>query len=201
MTIPFAGAAKTLGPNDIASAAESIGCDVAALKAVLTVETEGQGGFLPDHSGRPRILFEAHLFGAATKHVHDSNHPTISTKVWNRRLYKGGAAEYTRLAEAVKLDRKAALESASWGLFQVLGQHARHVGYVDVEQFVVAMAESEFNQLAAFLRFVVRIGADAALREHDWDTFARHYNGPSFRLNKYDTRLAAAHAAAQTATA
>ena len=31
---------------------------------------------------------------------------------------------------------------------------------------------------------------DAALRSHDWARFARGYNGPNYRANNYDTRLA-----------
>ena len=50
----------------------------------------------------------------------DESHSHISTPSWVRN-YKGGAGEYERLAEAIALNREAALKSASWGMFQILG--------------------------------------------------------------------------------
>lgn len=196
MPLPFSGAARLLGAADMQYVSTLLGCDLPAVQAVLTVETGGCGGFLSDGSGRPRILFEAHKFSAATDGRYDDTHPGISSSSWNRKLYKGGAAEYLRLEEAVGLDRAAALKSASWGMFQVLGSNHRACGFGDVEGFVAAMAESEFAQLQAFGAFVQRAGLGPVLRAHDWAAFAAGYNGTRYRENQYDTRLAAAYATA-----
>lgn len=194
MPLPFTGSARPLSAGDMQYIATLLGCDLPAVHAVLTVETGGCGGFLSDGSGRPRILFEAHKFSAATSGRYDDTHPGISSPSWNRKLYKGGAGEYLRLEEAVGLDRTAALKSASWGMFQVLGSNHRACGFGDVEGFVAAMAESEFAQLQAFGAFVQRAGLGPALRAHDWAAFAAGYNGTRYRENQYDTRLAAAYA-------
>lgn len=194
MPIPFSGAARPLGAADLNYVATFLGCELAAVKAVLIVETGGVGGFLADGSGRPRILFESHLFSRATGGRYDTTNPDISVPAWDRRLYKGGAAEYLRLAKAVELDRKSALESTSWGMFQILGANAKTAGYGDVEAFVAAMATSEFNQLQAFGVFCQRQGLAAVLRAKDWETFARRYNGPQFQANQYDVKLARAYA-------
>jgi len=199
---PFSGAALPLNPGDLHTAALALGCDVGAVQAVLTVETGGEGGFLPDGSGRPRILFEAEVFSRLTAGRFDATHPDISSPVPNQSLYEGGAAEYDRLAEAVTLDRGAALQAASWGLFQVLGENYGICGFADVAGFVAAMAAGEGEQLAAFTAYCrsARDGLPAALAAHDWATFAYGYNGPGYAANGYDVRLAAAYARATGAT-
>ncbi|WP_431860197.1 N-acetylmuramidase domain-containing protein [Azospirillum sp.] len=193
--IPFSGAATPIGADDIPRVAGLLLADPAAVGAVDLVETGGIGGFLSDGSGRPRILFEAKHFGDLTGHRWDASHPTISTAVWDRKLYRGGAAEYLRLAEAVALDRMAALEATSWGRFQILGSNAKACGFADVEAFVAAMADDEDNHLEAFCAFVQsNPRLLRALRERDWETFARLYNGPQYAVHGYHLRLAAAYA-------
>lgn len=192
--LPYSGPATPLGPSDIAHAASALGCDVAAVKAVLTVETGGLGGFLPDK--RPRILFEAAVFHRLTGGEFDDRYPNLSAATWNRKLYRGGAAEYGRLIVAASLDQQAALKSASWGLFQILGLNYRTAGYASVDGFVAAMIESEANHLAAFVAFAKANGLDKHLCCCDWPAFARAYNGPLFASNKYDSRLQTAFAAA-----
>lgn len=186
----FVGAAKPLTGDAVAHAAAQLGCQVAAVRAVLVVETGGVGGFLAD--GRPRILFEAHLFGRATGGRFNASHPAISSPGWNRALYRGGAGEYPRLEAAMRLDRNAALSSASWGLFQILGSNARACGHPDAESFVEAMCEGEDAHLEAFVRFCQSVGLDDELRRGDWTAFARGYNGPGFAQNQYDAKLAQA---------
>jgi hypothetical protein len=194
--IPFSGPATLATAADITAASRLIGCTPSVTTAVQDVETGGLGGFLRDGSGRPRILFEAEHFSALTKGAYDKSHANISSPVWEPALYRGGAAEYDRLAEAVALDRTAALLATSWGLFQILGSNFVAAGYRDVNGYVSAMAEGENYQLMAFARFVVNNGLAASLRAGDWNAFALHYNGASYRANGYATKLAAAFARA-----
>src|ERR1700720_679179 len=122
----FAGAATPLAASDVIALAVRLQCAPAAIWAVCDVESAG-GGFLPDQ--RPKILYEAHIFGRLTDHQFDGTHPNISAPSWNRTLYGApGAHQYDRLAEAIALDRGAALQSASWGMFQILGLNHRFVG-------------------------------------------------------------------------
>jgi hypothetical protein len=55
--------------------AKELGLDAATILALLEVETV-DAGFLPD--GRPKILFEAHLFSRLTGGRWDASHPDIS---------------------------------------------------------------------------------------------------------------------------
>ncbi|MBF0325973.1 MAG: N-acetylmuramidase family protein [Alphaproteobacteria bacterium] len=197
--INFIGAATRLVADDIARAAKALECEEAVVRAVIKVESGG-AGFLSD--GRPKILFEAHLFAKLTKGRHNSSHPDISSAEWNRALYQGGRAEYDRLARAMALDEGAALQAASWGMFQILGLNHARCGFATAHDFVAAMVEGEGRQLDAFVAFVKANARlwDAAINR-DWAAFARWYNGPAYAQNKYDQKLAAAYEAAVTATA
>lgn len=183
---------RTLSDADWQRAATTLGVDVAAIRAVAQVEAPGSG-FLAD--GRPKILFEAHVFGRRTGGAYNASHPDISSARWNRSLYVGGAGEYPRLEQAMALDRTAALESASWGRFQIMGFNHQAAGYADVESFVQAMREGEGRQLDAFVSFIQADPAmHQALRDHDWAGFALRYNGEGYAANQYDTRMAEAWA-------
>ena len=102
---------KLLTEQNFKDAATGLDIEVAAIKAVAEVESRGDG-FLPD--GRPKILFEAHIFSKYTGHKYDASHPHISAPKWDKSLYKGGEKEYDRLEEAKTLDIVAALKSAIW---------------------------------------------------------------------------------------
>jgi LysM repeat protein len=185
---PTTGGSRTLTEADWQRAATALGVDVAAIKAVANVEAPGSG-FLAD--GRPKILFEAHQFGRLTGDRYNSSHPNISSAEWNRSLYKGGAAEHDRLAQAQALNDSAALQAASWGRFQIMGFNYKTAGYNNVQDFVAAMKHSEGKQLDAFVNFIKADPAmHRALQNHDWASFARAYNGPGYAQNNYDTKIA-----------
>ncbi|WP_339948262.1 N-acetylmuramidase domain-containing protein [uncultured Albimonas sp.] len=187
--LAFVGEAEPISDDrPYIEAAEALGCEVAAVKAVAEVESRG-AAFLPD--GRPPILFERHIFSRTTRNAHDAGHGEISNP--SPGGYQGGAAEYDRLSRAIELDRAAALESASWGKFQIMGFNAQTCGFRTVEDFVEAMCASEEAQLDAFVAFVKRNRLDRALRARDWAAFARGYNGPAYARNKYDEKMAAAY--------
>lgn len=179
----------TLTEADFQRAAASLCCEVAAIKAVTEVEAP-KGGFNPD--GTPTILFERHIFHRETGGRFSKSHPSISNP--SPGGYGSYASQHSRLGEAAKLDRTAALRSASWGKFQIMGFNHKAAGHATVQAFVNAMYRSEGEQLDAFVAF---IKADPtlhkALREKQWATFARLYNGPAYEKNSYDTKLEAAY--------
>jgi peptidoglycan hydrolase-like protein with peptidoglycan-binding domain len=172
--------------TDYQAVANAIGCEVAAVRAVVSVEAAGSG-FYSD--SRPKILFEAQWFGDLTNDDYDDDYPSISSPVWNRNLYIGGVGEWDRLYLACTLDRIAAMKSASWGLGQVMGFNYKAAGYGDVETFVRDMHLSEGKQLMAMFNFIKSNGLDRALIRKDWATFALGYNGESYRVNAYDQKL------------
>ena len=186
----FKGSAKRMTEKDLQNAAKKLGCEVAAVKAVVKVEAGKGGGFLPD--GRPKILFESRWFHKLTNAKHDSTHPHLSTPTWVRN-YKGGSGEYTRLNEAIKLNRQAALKATSWGSFQILGVNFVLAGFAAVNKFVKAQVKSEGEHLKAFVNFVIGNNLDDELRDRRWADFAKRYNGPGYKQNRYDEKMASAY--------
>ncbi|MCL2029027.1 MAG: N-acetylmuramidase family protein [Deltaproteobacteria bacterium] len=187
---------KTLTDAQIKTAAETAGLEYALLKAVAVVESSGSG-FLAD--GQPKILFEGHVFwrelvkrGLDPNRLLEGNE-NILHKAWTRSYYLGGKGEHLRLQQAAAIDREAALSSASWGLFQIMGFNWKVCGFQSLQQFINAMYRDEAAHLGAALGFLRGAGLMAALKRQDWAAFARGYNGPGYAANQYDAKLARAY--------
>ena len=189
---------RHLGERDLAAAAERLGVPAAAIKAVNAVESRG-AGFLED--GRPVILYERHqafrLLGEAGMPYDEAcalaaRYPALISQ--QRGGYAGGSAEWARLASACQvIDPAIARAACSWGLFQIMGYHAPRLGYASIDEFVSAMQRDEAAQLDAFVRFILAEPAlHKALKARKWDSFAKLYNGPAYRENLYDVKLARA---------
>lgn len=69
------------------------------------------------------------------------------------------------------------MKATSWGRFQILGENFRHAGYDNVESFVEDMHKTEGHHLRAFVRSLQSTGIHIHLKNHNWATFARLYNG------------------------
>jgi hypothetical protein len=189
LRMSFIGAAAPLNRDGLGAAAAHIEVDPAVLWSVLVVETSGWG-FLPDR--RPKILFERHWFSQRTRRRFDASHPAISGPAGGYGAE--GVHQYDRLAEAIACDRRAALESASWGLGQIMGFNAEAAGFRDAEDMVAQMRRGENEHLLGMARFIRHDGRmHRALQGRDWRAFASSYNGPGYERNRYHEKLAAAH--------
>ena len=146
-----------------------------------------------DSLGRPSILYERHVFSALTHSAYNSTHPDIANTV--RGGYGRDSEQYPKLWRAAVLDEHAALQSASWGAFQIVGRYYAEAGFASVEDFVTAMMTSEQRQLDAFIGYInASPSAKKALQDKNWAKFAAAYNGPAYADNSYDTKMAAAYA-------
>lgn len=193
---------KFLGEQDLIDFAANFQLELAAIKAVNEVESSGKGFFV---DGRPKILFEGHIFwrqlrdrGIDPSSLANASNADVLYSKWTRSHYIGGSREYDRLEKAVNLlsdprVREAALASASWGSYQIMGFHAIKLGYASVQAFVDQMYIHERNQLEAFGRYLSVFGCLAHLKTKDWAKFAKCYNGPSYDVNKYHIKLANAY--------
>ncbi len=176
---------------DFEEVAARLGCEWEAVAAVAEVESGPLGGFGSD--GRPVILFERHLFSRKTNSAYDASHPNISNR--SPGGYPRTQAErWAQLEQAYALDPEAALQSASYGRFQVLGQNFSNLGMANAHQYVSKVARSEKDQLEAFEGFVRANGLVDELQRKDWAGFASRYNGPGYAANHYDTKMADAYA-------
>lgn len=188
----FAGPARRRTPAGMQHAADLIGCDLATIKAVIEVETRGSGF---DSRSRPRILFEPHVFyrnlPAAKRKA--ATAAGLAYPNWKSGAYGPESAQYPRLAKAVEIDRTAALKACSWGLPQILGENFRAAGFDSPDAMVDAFEEGEDEQLAAMADFVKANKLDGFLRKKQWAAFAKGYNGPGYKTNAYDKKLADAY--------
>ncbi|WP_103071552.1 N-acetylmuramidase domain-containing protein [Aquimarina sediminis] len=198
---------KLLSEQDIMDFANRLGLELAMVKAVNEIESNGKG-FLVD--GRPRILFEGHVFWRQLEKrgVFPSQYLTEQTKdvlykKWTKTHYKGGAGEYDRLEKAAGMSdisafHEAAYCSASWGSFQIMGFHYEALGYSSIDHFVSEMYDHEREQLKAFGRFISITSFKGEklvdwIKEKNWARFAEGYNGAGYKKNKYDTKLKKAY--------
>lgn len=186
---------RLLSEIDLIKAAERLGVEVAAIKAVNQIESRGSG-YLPD--GRPVILYERHVMYARIAAIgldaagFAIKFPNLVSE--QRGGYAGGTTEHARLHAASGIDRCCALESCSWGQFQIMGFHWQALGYASIDDFVADMEKSEGAQLNAFVRFIEADPAlHKAIKARKWADFARLYNGPAYKQNLYDVKLARAY--------
>jgi len=208
---------KYLKEADFDAAAKVLNVPKSSIKGVQQVESKG-AGFLDD--GRPIILFERHQFRkrmvtwmslsinnvisvmksagiVLSNGVSAANADVALIKkypdIYNPDAggYLGYEKEYDRLNKASILNEAVALQSASWGLFQIMGYWYGNLGYPSVAAMVQDAKASEGLQLDQFCKFIKE---DArlwrAMSTKDWHTFAVAYNGPA--QQGYDTRIATA---------
>lgn len=208
-----------LRESDFEYAAKRLKCDPRTIKALTIVEAP-KGGFNVD--GTPTILYERHYFDKlfvwprkpgqtreglvevrekirASQRDVSWPKPFTFKKVYDNGnavpsidRYGAGAWQYERLNRARQFSDTVALQSASWGKFQIMGENALRCGWSSVQAFVRAMEASERDHLDAVIAFLhTKPGLVDAVRGNDWRTIARLYNGPS-QVDYYAPRLAAA---------
>ncbi len=187
---------KKLTDEQLIEVAKKHNIEPAMLKAFAVVESSGDG-FLPD--GRPKILFEGHIFwrklviAGISPQKYTAGNSDILYEVWDKSKYKGGAWEYDRLEKAMKIHKTAALKSASWGMFQLMGFNHKVCGYEIVEAFVDAMYESEAKHLEAVINFLKNNNFLQLFADKNYKAIASRYNGPKFAENQYDVKLEKAY--------
>ncbi len=180
----------------ISRIAQEAGIEAAALLAVIEVESAGKTGTAINGRFEPLIRFEAHYFyhllpkplrnKAQKLHL---AHP-LAGRIKNP---KSQPRRWAMLERAIRIDRKAALSSVSWGLGQVMGDHWNWLGYESVEALVTEARSSVSGQVRLMARFIEKSGLARKLNAHDWAGFARTYNGPAYRKNRYDKKMARAY--------
>lgn len=194
--------------TDWKEAALRLKCDPAVLKAIPAVETSGIGGFFPD-SGTPpipTILYERTWFHRKTSGQYDATNADLSmpppkvlralkaskdkddqeeyarlqaVRMYPRRDHNG-TANYRRFVNACLLDKSAAIQSCSWGKFQIMGFNWQACGFDSLLSFLKAAFTSERAQFGMYTGFIQH-NQSGALREaviaKDWVRIAEIYNG------------------------
>ncbi len=182
--------------REINSAAREAGLEPAALLALAEVESGGRAFAMVDGRREPLIRFEAHYFDRrldADKRAAAREQGLAAPVAGAVPNPAAQAARWRMLRQAIAIDAKAAYESTSWGLGQVMGAHWAWLGYADAEAFVAEARAGIAGQVRLMAGYIEKAGLADALGRHDWTAFARGYNGPNYAQNSYDRRIAAAY--------
>ncbi|WP_260441498.1 N-acetylmuramidase family protein [Burkholderia sp. Bp8991] len=130
---------------------------------------------------------------AAKKKVHSSKRRDFPENPYpkfpdlcfpNGDQYGGdGLNQYEKLIRAAALDFDVAIQSCSWGGFQILGEYYSSCGCSTPAEFANKFISGTDGQMEIFIAFMKkekRAGVDG-LREHKWEQVATSYNGRRWR--------------------
>lgn len=165
----------------------------ASLMAVVRVESGGRYRARIDGRDEPLIRFEGHYFYKLLPRA--KRNLAVTTGLANARAGRvrnplRQAGRWAMLKRAIKIDRTAALSSVSWGVGQVMGIHWRWLGFGSIDALVAEARSGPEGQVRLMAKFIHKAGLVEKLKVQDWAGFARAYNGPGYRRNKYDQQMA-----------
>lgn len=182
----------------IARVAKSIGLEPAAVLAVAEVESAGKAFAVVNGKQEPLIRFEGHYFDRLVgkdKRASARRAGLADPRVGAVKNPNGQPARYAMLERAMDIDRDAAIMSVSWGLGQVMGEHWKMLGFSSPTDLMATARSGVAGQVLLMAKFISEnAGLKRALKNHDWASFARGYNGPAYKKNRYDVKMAEAYA-------
>lgn len=182
--------------EEISSVARQLSLEPAALLAVAEVESGGRPFAQVAGRREPLIRFEGHYFDkrlspAARRMARAAGLASpVAGRIANPSTQ---AARWQLVEQAAAIDRRAAHESVSWGIGQVMGSHWDWLGYGSVDALVAEARSGVGGQVRLMVRYIDKAGLIVALRSRDWHAFARGYNGPQYRSQGYHSRLSLAY--------
>lgn len=174
---------------DFRQVADELGVEVAVIKAVVAIEAgrDMKGFWAP---GVPVVNFDRTMYSRFRRKNPGNGAKGISVPAG----LKGYALrEWTQLTNARKTNARAADMGTFWGMFQIGGFNYAKCGCLSVEEFVSLMSHSELMQLELFAAFISNTGMLDDLRNKNWASFSRKYNGAGYARRGYHTRMAAAY--------
>lgn len=179
-----------LTESDFQLVADELGVEIATLKAVVEIETGKvmKGFWAP---GIPVINFDRTMY-LKYRSKAESKSGASGEKI-PEGLTGYALKEWKQLIEARKTNAQGANLGTFWGMFQIGGFNYKLCGCKTVDEFVKRIAYSELEQLQLFAVFITNSGMVESLRNKDWKTFARKYNGPSYAKRGYHTKMAKAY--------
>lgn len=188
-----------LTDDDYREVAEELGVEIAAIKAIVDIETgrKHEGFYAP---GKPIINFDLSMYRpAARRHGVDlaaaqRRSPEIFRSPDIKRYGSQQKAQQARLDAARAIHEASALEGTFWGMFQIGGFNWKICGTESVVEFAELMSRSERDQLQLFANFCKARNLVKYIQNKDWAGFSLRYNGPGYASKGYHTKIAAAYA-------
>lgn len=160
---------KKLSNLDYLIAAMQLGCKASAIKAVAMIESNGEGF---TSTGVVKTRLESQFL---------AKYQSASGK---------SPKSFLTFASAYAYDPSSAILSTSFGEFQVMGFNYKAAGYTTPQAYYNAVKNSAVSQLNSFVGFVRVNKLAQYLKDQNWAGFAYRYNGPGYKTNSYDTKLA-----------
>lgn len=158
---------KKLSNLDYWIAAQQLGCDAAAIKAVAYIESNGIG--FTDAGIKTRLE---------------------SQFLTNYQLqYNVAPKSFLTFKSAYDYNKQSAVLSTSFGIFQIMGFNYKICGYSSPLSFYYNLSRGAVPQLNAFVAFCKERNLGRFLKNKDWQSFAYYYNGAGYKANNYDTKL------------
>lgn len=174
----------------VARVAKRLAVPAPALEAVIEAESGGRVFALVNGRKEPLIRWEGHYFDdrlTGEKQAKARSLGLAHPRAGAVKNPRSQARRWAMLENAMLIDERAALESCSWGVGQVMGAHWRRLGF-DSVQAMVRHARSGFEgQLDLMIRYIKTFGLVDELQRLDFAGFARGYNGPAH--NAYDRKM------------
>lgn len=163
---------EKLTDQQIIEAGEPHGLELAELKTIIAVET-GNVGFAAD-TGKIIIQFEPSWFKRKS--------PYAPSGAWSVNGVERQSREWIAFNDAFKKDPKAAMESTSIGLPQIMGFHYKTLGYRTVGEMWDDAKKGLYQQLLQLVRFIVSQPAlFKAIKAKNWHLVATYYNGSGYK--------------------
>jgi len=181
----------------IKAIAKRMNVEPAALLAVAEVESAGHVFATVNGRREPLIRWEGHYFdrrlkngvqararaaGLASSKVGGIKNPRSQQDRWNKLFLP-----------ASKIDARAAFESVSWGLGQVMGAHWSKLGFASPAEMLATARADAAGQIELMARYIERFGLVDELQRLDFRGFTRGYNGTGGIAAGYHTRMEAAY--------
>ena len=173
-----------INDNDYEIAAKELGIEKEVLMAIAKQESKGSSFQAVKQA---TILFERHKMYSLlikkgnTKASVDAlsiKHPSIVNK--NSGGYND-MTSYDKLKTAKSIDYDCAVQSCSWGKFQVMGFHYANL-YSSPRELEKAMNMCELQQFKYFVLYLKKTnGMVDALKNKNWEGIATLYNGPKWK--------------------
>lgn len=181
---------------DFIKAAIELNVELSVIKAIKEVESSG----VAIQNGIPTMLFEGHIFWQQLKlrginpSKYVKGNEDILYQKWTKKYYTGkNSGEYNRLKKAIQINEAAAYESASYGMFQIMGNNYRVCGYSSAKEMFLSMCQNTDNHLQAFIKFITSKNIIPYLKTKNWRKIAYLYNGSGYAQNNYHIKLEKAY--------
>lgn len=99
-------------------------------------------------------------------------------------------AVYAMFNRMVAINKEVACQSISMGIGQVMGAHYQKLGYASAQDMFKHCCAGLDGQVEVMLRFITASPSlTRAAQTLDYTAFAKGYNGPGYKKNRYDTLL------------